>query len=74
MKPMRRVETLIVGFTYFFGLKLRSQALMTPALAGFLGFSLYLIYSLNVPFAGFARVSPEAMQQELRFVQSHSKW
>jgi hypothetical protein len=65
---------LLVGFTYFFGLNLRSQALMTAALAGFLAFSLYLIYSLNLPFAGFARVSPEAMQQELRFVQSHSKW
>lgn len=65
---------LLVGFTYFFGLNLRSQALMTAVLAGFLAFSLYLIYSLDLPFAGFARVSPEAMQQELRFVQSHSKW
>ena len=65
---------LLVGFTYFFGLNLRSQALMTATLAGFLAFSLYLIYSLNLPFAGFSRVSPEAMQQELRFVQSHSKW
>ena len=64
---------LLVGFTYFFGLNLRSQALMTAALAGFLAFSLYLIYSLNLPFAGIARVSPEALQ-ELRFVQSHSKW
>ena len=65
---------LLVGFTYFFGLNLRSQALMTAALAGFLAFSLFLIYSLNLPFAGIGRVSPEAMQQELRLVQSHSKW
>jgi hypothetical protein len=63
-----------VGFTYFFGLKnLRSQALMTAALAGFLAFSLYLIYALNLPFAGLARVSPEPLQQELRIVQTHSK-
>lgn len=65
---------LLVGFTYFFGLNLRSQALMTATLAGFLAFSLYLIYCLNLPFAGLARVSPEAMQQELKSVQSHSKW
>jgi hypothetical protein len=65
---------LLVGFTYFFGLKnLRSQALMTAALAGFLAFSLYLIYALNLPFAGLARVSPEPLQQELRIVQTHSK-
>jgi len=64
---------LFVGFTYFFGLNLRSQALMTATLSGFLAFSLYLIYCLNLPFAGFAHVSPEAMQQELRVVQSHSK-
>jgi hypothetical protein len=64
---------LLVGFTYFVALNLRSQALMTAALAGFLAFSLYLIYALNLPFAGLARVSPEAMQQELRFVQSHPK-
>jgi hypothetical protein len=65
---------LLVGFTYFFALNLRSQALMTAALAGFLAFSLYLIYSLNQPFVGLARVSPEALQQELKFVQSHAKW
>ena len=65
---------LLVGFTYFFGLNLRSQGLMTATLAGFLAFSLYLIYSLNLPFAGLARVSPGAMQQELNSVQSHSKW
>lgn len=65
---------LLVGFTYFFGLNLRSQALMTASLAGFLAFSLYLIYSLNLPFAGLGRVSPEPLRQELRLVQSHSKW
>lgn len=59
---------LLLGFTYFFGLNLRSQALMTATMAGFLAFSLYLIYSLNLPFAGLARVSPEAMQHGLRLV------
>ncbi len=66
---------LLVGFTYFFGLEsLRSQALMTAAMAGFLAFSLYLIYALNQPFRGLSRVSPEPFRQELQFVQSHSKW
>jgi hypothetical protein len=64
---------LLVGFTYFFALNLRSQALMTAALACFLAFSLYLIYSLNLPFTGLAHVSSDALRQELRFVQSHSK-
>ncbi len=66
---------LLVGFTYFFGLEnFRSQALMTAAMAAFLAFSLYLIYSLNQPFGGLSRVSPEPFRQELQFVQSHSKW
>ena len=66
---------LLVAFTYFFGLEnFRSQALMTAAMAGFLAFSLYLIYTLNQPFGGLDRVSPEPFQQERQFVQSHSKW
>ncbi len=66
---------LLVAFTYFFGLEnLRSQALMTAAMAGFLAFSLYLVYALNQPFGGLARVSPEPFQQERLFVRSHSNW
>jgi hypothetical protein len=55
---------LTVAFTYFFGVKsMRSQALMTAALAGTIALNLFLIAAIEYPFTGGLRVSPEAFQQ-----------
>ena len=57
---------IVLAFTYFFGVKsLRSQALMTAALAGEIAFILFLIVALDNPFHGGVRVSPEPVQQIL---------
>ena len=61
-------------FTYFFGLEnIRSQALMTAALASVLSFSLFLIIALDNPFHGSVRVSPEPLQQALTMIESAQK-
>lgn len=55
-----------ISFTYFFGVKsVRSQALMTAALAGEVAFILFLIVALDNPFYGHLRVTPAPMQQTL---------
>src|SRR4051812_44291333 len=42
---------ITVGFTYFFGLaNVRAQALMVTALASMIGLTLFLIFSLDLPF------------------------
>jgi hypothetical protein len=57
---------ITVAFTYFFGVKsIRSQALMTAALAGEIAFILFLIVALDNPFHGYLRVTPEPMQRVL---------
>ncbi|HEY0377559.1 MAG TPA: hypothetical protein VGC87_11605 [Pyrinomonadaceae bacterium] len=57
---------IVLAFTYFFGVKsLRSQALMTAALAGEIAFILFLIVALDNPFHGSVRVPPEPVQQVL---------
>jgi hypothetical protein len=57
---------IVLAFTYFFGVKsIRSQALMTAALAGEIAFILFLIVALDNPFHGSVRVSPEPIQQIL---------
>jgi hypothetical protein len=65
---------LAVAFTYFFGVKsIRSQSLMTAALAGQIAFILFLIVALDNPFHGYLRVSPEPMQQVLERIQAIAK-
>ena len=55
-----------VLFTYFFGVRnVRSQMLMTGALALLIAFVLFLIVALNNPFAGVTRVGPEPLEDEL---------
>jgi hypothetical protein len=60
-----------VSFTYFFGVKsIRSQALMTAALAGEIAFLLFLIVALDNPFHGYVRLSPEPIEQALERIQA----
>ena len=62
---------IMVAFTYFFGVKsIRSQALMTAALAGEIAFILFLVVALDNPFHGHVRLPPEQMRQALDRVQS----
>lgn len=62
---------LIIAFTYFFGVKsIRSQALMTAALAVEVAFLLFLVVALDNPFHGYLRLSPEPMQQALERVKA----
>ena len=62
---------LIIVFTYFFGVKsIRSQALMTAALASEVAFLLFLVVALDNPFHGYLRLSPEPMQQALERIQA----
>jgi hypothetical protein len=60
-----------IAFTYFFGVKsVRSQSLMTAALAGQIAFILFLILVLDNPFHGYLRVSPEPLQQVMERIQA----
>lgn len=60
---------LLVAFTYLFGHEsIPAQAAMTAALAGILTFSLFLIISLDSPYSGVARVTPEPFKVELQHV------
>jgi hypothetical protein len=62
---------IMIAFTYFFGVQsIRSQALMTAALAGEIAFILFLIVALDNPFQGYVRLPPEAIQQVLERIQS----
>jgi amino acid transporter len=55
---------ITIAFTYFFGVKsIRSQALMTAALAGIVAFLLFLVIVLDNPFHGYVRVPPDPLQQ-----------
>jgi hypothetical protein len=64
---------IIIAFTYFFGVKsIRSQALMTAALAGEVAFILFLVVVLDNPFHGYLRLSPEPMRQVVERIQSIS--
>jgi hypothetical protein len=54
---------ITVGFTYFFGLaNVRAQALMVTALAAMIGLTLFLIFSLDLPFSGDLAVQPNSMK------------
>jgi hypothetical protein len=62
---------IMIAFTYFFGVKsLRSQALMTAALAGEVAFILFLVVALDNPFHGYLRLPSEPMQQVLKRIES----
>ncbi|HEX8921055.1 MAG TPA: DUF4239 domain-containing protein [Pyrinomonadaceae bacterium] len=62
---------IIIAFTYFFGVKsVKSQALMTAALAGEVAFILFLVVALDNPFHGHLRLSPEPMQHALERIKS----
>lgn len=65
---------ITIAFTYFFGVKsVRSQALMTAALAGVIAFILFLILALDNPFHGYVRVSSEPLQHVLGRIQALPK-
>jgi hypothetical protein len=65
---------IIISFTYFFGVKsIKSQALMTAALAGEVAFILFLVVVLDNPFHGYLRLSPEPMRQVVERIQSVSQ-
>ena len=54
---------ITVGFTYFFGLaNVRAQGLMVTALASMIGLTLFLIFSLDLPFSGDLSVHPNSMK------------
>jgi uncharacterized membrane protein len=62
---------ITIAFTYFFGVKsIRSQALMTAALAGVIAFILFLIVALDNPFHGYVRASPEPLQMVQQRIQT----
>lgn len=64
---------ITIAFTYFFGVKsVKSQALMTAALAGEIAFILFLIVALDNPFRGYVRVSPEPIRQAVEKIQAAS--
>ena len=55
---------LTIGFMFFFGLdNIRSHLLMTAAIAGYLSFILYLVFSLDHVFQGPQGIRPDALQQ-----------
>jgi hypothetical protein len=54
---------VVVGFTYLFGLEnTGAHALMVASLAGVIALVLYTIAVMDHPFAGGARVGPEAFE------------
>jgi hypothetical protein len=62
---------LLISFTYLVGHEsVWSQAGMTACLAGVLSFCMVLIVSLNSPYSGAARVTPEPFRLELAHVAS----
>jgi amino acid transporter len=64
---------ITIAFTYFFGVKsIRSQALMTAALAGVIAFILFLVLALDNPFHGYVRASPEPLQLVLKRIQERT--
>lgn len=64
---------ITVAFTYFFGVKsIRSQALMTAALAGVVAFILFLVIALDNPFHGYVRATHEPLRQSLESIRALS--
>lgn len=62
---------ITIAFTYFFGVKsVRSQALMTAALAGVVSFILFIVVALDNPFHGYLRVTPQPMQDVLNRIKT----
>lgn len=60
---------LLVSFTFFVGHEsVSTQAAMTGCLAGIVAFSMFLIVTLNRPYSGAARVTPEPFRLELSHV------
>ncbi len=65
---------MTVGFTFFFGAThARLHALMTAMLAASIAFILFLILSLDAPFAGTFRVSPEPFARVVNLVDFANK-
>jgi hypothetical protein len=57
---------ITVGFTYFFGLSsLWAHVLMVTALAAMIGLTLFLIFSLDLPYSGDLAVGPTSMQHAI---------
>lgn len=60
-----------IASTYFLRLNSHApQVLLTVLVAGVIGFILFLIISLNSPFAGSIRLPPTALRHELERIQS----
>lgn len=54
---------MTIFFTYFFGMRrFAPQALMTATLTGLIVLVLLLVYQLDNPYQGFARVQPDGFQ------------
>jgi hypothetical protein len=55
-----------IGFTYFFGVaNFRANVLMVVALSSITGLILFLVMSLDLPFAGAVAVKPTAMRETI---------
>lgn len=59
--------TITIGFTYLFGLrKTWPHGLMVAALSVVIASALFTIYALEYPFAGAPRVTPDALELDLK--------
>jgi hypothetical protein len=64
---------IVVGFTYLFGLEnTRSHRLMIASLAAIIALVMLTIYSLDHPFAGIARVKPDAFELVLERIEQET--
>jgi Protein of unknown function (DUF4239) len=64
---------IVVGFTYLFGLEnTRSHRLMIASLAAIIALVMLTIYSLDHPFAGIARVQPDAFELVLERIEQET--
>jgi hypothetical protein len=62
---------VMLCFTYLFGVKnIKSQTLMTAALAGQVAFILFLVVALDNPFHGNLRISSEPIRQSAERIES----
>lgn len=63
---------ITITFTYFFGVESRfSQLLMTAALAGQVGFILFLVAALDLPFRGLVKIEPAPLAELLQRIEAY---
>jgi len=62
-----------ICFCFFFGNEsVRTQAYMTGVLAATMSLCVFVVFSLNDPFAGDTKVEPEAMRHALEYIQQEA--